>query len=541
MNRVFREIAQNWKSGLTVAMVSVPLSLALAIASGATPVMGIITAVWAGLVAAALGGSEYNVVGPAGALSGILAAFALTVGVQYLPLLALLSGALVFVCYIFKWEKYLVFIPSSVMHGFTLGVGLTIGLGQLNSALGLSGLPVHESALLNIWESLTHVSQFNPLTAGLFLSLLLLLFVLARFFPRIPGAVVVAVLGIAVGYASERQLLPLAITTLHSKYGALQATLIQVPTFSLPPLSMNLLKAAFTVAVVAVLETLLSAKIVDGMTGTRFNQRREVFGLAWANIASGLAGGLPATGVLVRTALNAKTGAKSRWSSGINAVFVLLIALVLFPGFQYLPLAAVAAILVFASIRMVEVHHFKKIFLFDQSSFWLSIVVALLTFGVDPMIGLLVGATVALLAFAQHLSRGQSELTLHRDHKLVARIPHHRLCDYKEPMDVVVYRFAGELTYFNGASHEDSIKKIPADTLIFSLRNLFYIDLDGLDVLREIVKNRKAVGKDVIITGAGEFILPLLEKAPWFVHEEKHGKVFKSTTEALKSLGFVIA
>jgi SulP family sulfate permease len=193
MNRVFREIAQNWKSGLTVAMVSVPLSLALAIASGATPVMGIITAVWAGLVAAALGGSEYNVVGPAGALSGILVAFALTVGVQYLPLLALLSGALVFVCYIFKWEKYLVFIPSSVMHGFTLGVGLTIGLGQLNSALGLSGLPVHESALLNIWESLTHVSQFNPLTAGLFLSLLLLLFVLARFFPRIPGAVVIVV------------------------------------------------------------------------------------------------------------------------------------------------------------------------------------------------------------------------------------------------------------------------------------------------------------------------------------------------------------
>ncbi|HRH94227.1 MAG TPA: STAS domain-containing protein, partial [Candidatus Peribacteria bacterium] len=128
-----------------------------------------------------------------------------------------------------------------------------------------------------------------------------------------------------------------------------------------------------------------------------------------------------------------------------------------------------------------------------------------------------------------------------RDRKLVARIPHHRLHEYQEAVDVVVYRFAGELTYFNGNSHEDAIKQIKADTLIFSLRNLFYIDLDGLEVLRDIVKHRKAAGKTVILTGASEFILPLLEKAPWFVHEEKDGKVFPSTTEALKSLGFTLA
>jgi SulP family sulfate permease len=538
---VAQQISRNWKSGLTVALVSVPLSIALAIAGGATPVMGILTAVWAGIVAALLGGSEYNVVGPAGAFSGILAAFALTVGVQYMPLLALATGALIFLCYLLKWEKYLVFIPSSVMHGFTLGVGLTIGLSQLNSALGLSGLPVHESALLNIRESLLHVGQLSPATALLFAALLLLLFVLANMCPALPGPIPVALIGIAVGYASDHGMLPFSVTTLLSKYGPLQASLAQLPQFSLPPSLPAFAKAAMTLAVVGVLETLLSAKIVDTMTGTRFNQRREVFGLAWANVASGLAGGLPATGVLVRTALNAKMGALSRWSSGLNALFVLLIALLLFPVFQYLPLAAVAAILVFASVRMVEVHHFKKMFVFDQSSFWLSMVVGALTFAVDPMIGLLVGATVALLEFAQHLSKGQSELTLHKDKKLVARIPHHRIHEYKDSVDVVVYRFAGELTYFNGPSHEDAIKKLSADTLIFSLRNLFYIDLDGVTVLQEIIKHCKQAGKTVILTGAGEYILPLLEKVSWFRQEEQDGRVFSSTTEALKSLGFVLA
>src|SRR3989344_6711779 len=151
MNFFFRNIASNWRSGLTVALISIPLSLSLAIASGATPIMGIITSVWAGIVAAAFGGSEFNVVGPAGALSGILASFALSFGAEMLPLLAILSGTLIFVFFLLRWDRYLIFIPSSVMHGFTLGVGLTIGFGQLNFALGLKNVPMHESILRNIY------------------------------------------------------------------------------------------------------------------------------------------------------------------------------------------------------------------------------------------------------------------------------------------------------------------------------------------------------------------------------------------------------
>lgn len=535
---VFRQIAANWKSGLTVALVSVPLSLSLAIASGATPVMGIITAIWAGLVAAIFGGSDFNVIGPAGALSGILASFALTNGAQMLPVLAILSGIMIFGFYLLKWDKYLIFIPSSVMHGFTLGVGLTIGLGQMNFALGLKGLPVHETLLQNFLESLRHAAEMDAYTVALFTATLCLLFLIARFFSRIPGAVIAAIIGITIGYCSETHLLPFALQTIVSKYGTLQATLIQIPAFAFPAINMVLIKAVFTVTIVAVLETLLSAKIVDGMTNTRFNQRREVFGLALANIASGFTGGLPATGVLARTALNAKSGATSRYSSGINTVLVALIALLLFRGFQYLPLAVVAAILVFAAIRMVETAHFKKLFHFDQSSFWLAMLVAILTFAVDPMIGILVGASVSLLEFVQHLSVGRSDITLHRDGTMIARSSHKDLHKEEDHGDVTVYRFAGELTYFNASSHEETIKRLKCTTLILSLRNLFYLDVDGLEALHAIIRDRERHGIDVILSAVSSYKEAILRKTDWYPAMVKEKKVFPSTTDALTNLGF---
>lgn len=535
---LFSEVSKNWKSGLTVALVSVPLSLSLAIASNATPVQGIITAVWAGLVAALLGGSRFNVIGPAGALSGILTLYSIQLGVEVLPLLAVLTGVVIFGVYLLRWDKYLVFIPGSVMHGFTLSVGLIIGLNQLNFALGLKGLPAHESLLLNIRESLLHAGQADPGTIAVFAVTLATLFLLLRYLPRIPGAVAVAVPGMGLGYLSHAGLIPLQLQTVFSKYGALEATLVHIPSFAIPADHASLAKAVVTVAVVAVLETLLSAKIADGMTKTRFDQKKEVFGLAAANVASGLAGGLPATGVLARTALNIKTGASSRVSSGLNALFVLLVALLFFPVFQYLPLAVVAGILVYAAIRMVEIHHFRRLLAFDKFSFGLALMVAALSVAVDPMAGILVGAVIALLVFAKGLSRGQSEITLHKKKKMVARVPHHRLHEYDGLHDVAVYRFAGELTYFNGRAHEEAIKKMKADALVFSLRNLFYLDLDGMDALQEIVEHVEASGKRVVITGAGEYVKPMLEKTAWFRKMEKQGKIFSSSTEALDALGF---
>lgn len=533
-----RSLSENWKSGLTVALVSIPLSLSLAIASGAAPVTGIITAVWAGFTAALLGGSKFNVVGPAGALSGILAAFVLLHGAAMLPLLAMCTGALVFVVYLFRWDKYLVFIPSSVMYGFTMGVGLTIGLNQLNAALGLSGLPVHASLLMNVGESLRNAGSLNPAVFALFVATLAVLYLCMKFFPRIPGAIVAAVLGMGIGYASSTHLIGLQLPTILSKFGGLQATIVQVPSLSLAGIDLDFAKTVFTVAVVAVLETLLSAKIVDTMTGARFDQKKEVFGLAVANVVSGLAGGLPATGVLVRSSINVRSGATSNVSSAINAVFVALIAMLLFGGFQYLPMAVVAGILVFAAIRMVEVENFRRLYRFDRRSFWLAVLVGALTFAVDPMIGILAGSTIALLGFAKYLSLGHSELTLHKGKSVLARVPHHKLAEYSGEMDSIVYRFAGELTYFNGKSHMDAIRGLKADTVIFSLRNLFYVDFDGVDVLGEIVGECRKQGKKIMVTGVSDLVRPALKEAEWFADMQREGAVYPSTTDALAALGF---
>jgi SulP family sulfate permease len=537
MQNLLKLAASNWKSGLTVALVSLPLSLSLAIASGATPIMGIITAVWAGLVAAVFGGSDYNVIGPAGALAAIIAAFGMVFGPALMPALAICSGLLMLAIWLLRLDRYLVFIPSSVMYGFTLGVGLAIGLGQLNSVLGLSGLPAHESLLLNLLESLRHLGQTQLPTLGLFAACLALLFAGVRFFPKVPGAVVVAVIGIAVGWAAESHLLPFEVQTLLAKYGTFHADLFQPPAL-LPPLDPVFFKAVVTVAVVAVLETLLSAKIADGMTGSRFHQSNEVRGVALANIASGIAGGLPATGVFVRTALNVKTGATSRVSSGLNACFVAIISLLLFSGFQYLPLAAVASILVFAAIRMVDVKEFKKLYRFDRGSFWLALVVAVLVFSVDSMIGLLFGVAASLLIFVTRLSRAQSELTLHKPNCDLLRIPHHKLAEHEGDCDIVVYRFAGELTYFNGNSHEDNIRRIKAKTIILSLRNLLYADLDGVEILHGILTQAEKAGHVVYLTSISEFVRPTLEKAVWFKRMQEAGGVFASTTDALTALGF---
>src|SRR3989338_2375116 len=253
MQTLIHRLRQNWKSGLTLSLVSIPLSVSLAVAANATPVMGVITAMWAGLFAALFGGSNYNIVGPTGALSGILAGYAVLYGMEALPVLAVFSGFMIVLFYLFHIDRYLIFIPSSVIHGFTLGVAFIIALNQLNFALGLKGLPVHESFIENIVESLKHFSSFDPFTVGLFVAGLIFLFVLLKVSPKFPGPIFLAPIGIFLGYLSSRGLIPFELQTLYTKFGAIDVQLVDFPSWgNLPPV-MALLGAAFAITVIGVL------------------------------------------------------------------------------------------------------------------------------------------------------------------------------------------------------------------------------------------------------------------------------------------------
>lgn len=534
-------LAANWQSGVTVSLVSIPLSVSLAVASQATPVMGIITAIWAGLMAAIFGGSNYNIVGPTGALSGLLAAYALTHGMQMLPMLAIVTGVFVLIAYVARLERFLVFVPASAIQGFTLGVAFIIGLNQLNFALGLSGLPSHETFIQNVLESLRYIGSASPVTVLVFLGFLGALFAFVKWLPKVPGAIVLAPLGILLGYVSQAGILPLGLQTLGARYPDMSAKIFALPTFSFDT---SLIPAALGVALIAILETMISAKIADGMTKTKYNKRKEMLGLGIANVVSGLAGGIPATAALARTSLNVKTKATHSTSAAISSVSIALISLILLTYFVYIPLAVIAAILVFVAVRMVEGDVFKRFYRYDRKSFIIALLVAGITVYEDPIVGLLLGTVVSLLLFMERLSRGQFDLVVNdKDKGMVKKIVSEEVVPILAgPSDTLVYSMKGQLAYINAESHIMRFQQGLGgyERVLLRLRELSFIDLDGVDAFNEIVEHIQGQGKVVMVSGANPTVHALLEGSTLFRALEDNGLVFERTTDALRAVGYKV-
>ena len=537
MQQLLSRVKANWKSGLTVSLVSIPLSVSLAVASQATPTMGIITAVWAGLAASIFGGSNYNITGPTGALSGIIAAYALTHGITLLPMLAICTGIMVLAAYLLRLEKYLVFVPGSAIHGFTLGVAFIIAFGQTNAALGLTGLPVHERFIENLAESFSHVADASIAAVAVFGIFLAGLYAFARFLPKLPGTIILAPIGIILGYFASAGVLPFTLITLGSKYADIGPTLFLRPTFSL---DQSLLYASFTVAIVAILETMISAKIADGMTKTKHDKRKEMLGLGLANIASGFMGGIPATAALARTSLNVKTGANDKISATISSISIAAISFFLLAYFKFIPLAVIAAILVFTASRMVEREHFFRMYHLDKKEFALSLFVAFVTVWVDPIVGILLGTAIALVIFMEKLSRGQFELIVNDlSKRTMTKIVGEKISDLPAS-DTLVYSIKGQLAYINGQAHISRFESglAPCKNVVLRLRELYFIDLDGVEVLNEIVENAKLQGKGVYITGVNPLIKAMLEESETFRKLEREGHVHERTTHVLSDLGY---
>lgn len=538
MNQLLNKISTNWKSGLTVSLVSIPLSVSLAVASQTSPVMGIITAFWAGLMASFFGGSHYNIVGPTGALSGILATYAIINGAHTLPVLAILSGFFILIAFFFRLEKYLVYIPASAIHGFTLGVAFIIGLNQLNSALGLNGLKTHERFIENVLESLTHLPSTSLPTFLIFLLFLSSLFIFQKFLPKLPGAIILTPLGILLGYLSTNNFVPLTLTTLGSKYPDISPVLFNLPKLTFSP---SMITTALTVAVVAILETMISAKIADGMTQTKHNRKKEMLGLGLANLVSGVAGGMPATAALARTSLNIKAGANSQLSATISSLSILVISFIFLTYFKFIPMAIIAAILVFVAIRMVESHHFHRMIEVDKKSFFLSLIVAIITIVEDPIVGILFGAAVSLILFLDQLSKGQFELVVNQKTKrATSHIAGHKIDEINKDAHTIVYTIKGQLVYINGESHLSRFENLPDanENVILRLRELHFIDLDGVDVLNELIDLLESQNKQVYLTGVNELIYPMIKHSKKYLSLEQKDHVFEKTRDVLTKLGY---
>lgn len=538
MNTLVEKLKLNWKSGITVSLISIPLSISLAVASGSTPLAGIITAIWAGLIASIFGGSNFNIIGPTGALSGIIAMFAINHGSAMLATLAIVTGIFVLIAYLLKLERYLVFIPSSVVHGFTLGVAFIIGLGQLNYALGLQGLTKHERFISNLYESAIHFGNVAWPTVAVFAIFLVSLLTLRRLLPRLPGAILLSPLGIVLGYIGSTGYLPFKLQTLGDIFGNIGGSLFQLPQIFF---NLSLVQTGLTIALVAILETMLSAKIADGMTKTKHDERKEMLGLSLANIGSGLAGGIPCTAALARTSLNIKTGATDKISATINSLSVAIISLLLLYYFKFMPMAVIAAILTQVAIQMVETEHFIRYYRFDKVGFFIALLVAVITVGIDPIVGILLGTAIALILFVEKLSRGQFDLFMNKfDQGQIAVMSGEKIKPIEERPDILLYSFKGMLMYVNSRAHISRFETNLTDynVIILRLREVYFIDLDGVEALDEIISLAFAKKQKVLITGISPWINELLEKNSHKYRELKaQSLVFDKATQALAYLG----
>ena len=534
-----KSLKTNWKAGLTVALVSIPLSVSLAVASQTTPVVGIITAIWAGLIAAIFGGSNFNIVGPTGALSGLIAAFVISHGADQLPSLAVISGLIILAAFALKLEKYLVFVPANTIHGFTLGVAFIIALNQANYALGITGLKAHEKFIDNVVATFSNLHMVSPVTFAMFIVFFLALLAFLKLTPKVPGAIILAPIGILLGYLSQNELIPIKLQTLGMKFSDIQPALFQPFKLSF---SYDIMVASVVIALIAILETMISAKIADGMTKTKHNKRKEMLGLGLANIVAGIAGGMPATAALARTSLNIKTKATHKTSAIISSVSVAVISVLFLQYFKYIPMAAIAAILVYVALRMIEFHHFKKMYEVDKKSFFLAMLVAAVTIYEDPIVGILLGAAISLLIFVEQLSRGQFELVMNsKKNGMEGKIVGDSLDgeEVKVETDTLVYTFHGILAYMNGQAHvlrfENNLGEFK--NIVLRLRNVYFVDMDGVEALDEIIEVIKAQKRRVLVTGASPLVEEMLEQSHEYQKLLKEGKVFEKTTDALAHLG----
>lgn len=357
------DIKRDMIAGLTVGIVAIPLGMAFAIASGVKPEYGLYTTIFAGLFVALFGGSRFQIAGPTGAFIPIILAIVLEYGYEKLLVAGFLAGFILLLMGIFKFGKLIQFIPRSVTIGFTSGIAVIIFSGQIGNFLGLEELDkkqyFHEN-MMQIIDNIAFINWYSVCTALIGLSAIIFI---PKILPKVPILLVALILPTAVAML----LYPSEVATIGTSFGGIPQSL---PNFRMPEITFGtiaeLWQPAFVIAMLGGIESLLSAVVSDGMTGTKHNSNRELVGQGIANMVTPMFGGIPATGAIARTATNIKSGAISPFSGIFQSVFVLLILLLFAPFASNIPLASMAPILMIVAYNMSEYKSFIHILKFTS-------------------------------------------------------------------------------------------------------------------------------------------------------------------------------
>ncbi len=377
-------------AGIIVAIIALPLSIALAIASGATPETGLFTAIIAGFVTALLGGSKVNISGPTAAFATIVAGIIISQGMDGLFLATIMAGILLILMGLLRLGSLIKYIPHTITVGFTGGIAVTLVIGQLKDFLGLT-YPAGTVAIETIDKLklvFENISTFNPWAFGIGLLGLAILIVWTKVSKKIPGSLIAVLVGALVC------LIP-AINA--NTIGSLFTISSALPAFAFPQITgeriLALLPSAFTIALLAGIESLLSCVVSDKMIEDKHNSNTELIALGASNLLVGCFGGIPATGAIARTAANVKNGGKSPLAGMVHALVLLLVLVVLMPLASYIPMPIIASILMIVAYNMSEWREFVAIV---KTKKWQDILVLVLTFALTVIFDLVKAIAVGL-------------------------------------------------------------------------------------------------------------------------------------------------
>jgi SulP family sulfate permease len=501
-------------AGLTVGVVALPLAMAFGIASGVTPQAGIYTAIVGGFLVSLLGGSRIQIGGPTGAFVVIVAGIIAEHGVSGLLMVTMMAGVILLFLAVTGLSQAVRFIPRPVVIGFTNGIALLIASTQIKDFLGLRiAEPPGE-----FFERMRALAEGMPMwtPAALVLAVVSLAIVLLvpRWIPRVPGSIVALIVGTGVVAAFQ-----LPVDTIGSKFGGIPGGL---PAVSIPPfradLILPLLPAAMTVALLAAVESLLSAVVADSMIGDRHNSSAELLAQGVANLASPLVGGIPVTGAIARTATNFRSGARSPVAGLVHAITLLVIVLVLAPLATYVPLATLAAVLFVVAYNMGEWREIPAIWRLEWADKSVWIITFALTVMADLTVAVEVGMALAALLYIYRVTDTTIVSTLSADDIEGGRV--HMLQDKHVPRYVTILRIHGPflfgMTEKLDAVTEDLSKFAPV--VILRLRNMTAIDASGLHALELLNDRLEKAGRTLILCGAREQPAAFLQRAEFVQH-----------------------
>ncbi len=506
-------------AGVIVGIVALPLAIAFGIASGVSPEQGLITAIIAGFLISFLGGSSVQIGGPTGAFIIIVYGIIQQFGVSGLAIATVMAGIILVLMGVFKLGTIIRFIPYPIVVGFTSGIALTIFTTQIKDLFGLTMESVPADFLSKWWAYFQSFNTTNLLALGVGLGSIILIVITPRFSKKIPGSLIAIIVMTIISYLLRHHFGVTGLETIGDRF-EINAS-IPTPTgldFNIDTIN-SLFPAAFTIAILGAIESLLSATVADGVTGHKHNSNTELIAQGAANLIVPFFGGIPATGAIARTMTNINNGGRTPVAGLIHAVVLLLILLFLGPLTKHIPMACLAGVLVIVSYNMSEWRTFKSLLKNSRSDVAVLVTTFLLTVIFDLTIAIEVGLLLALVLFMKRMSevtrisvsKGKLDLSnegeiFHEDEKLDI------------PEGVEIYEIDGPF-FFGIANKFDECMKTMGEkpqVRIIRMRKVPFMDTTGLHNLESLYRLSAKEKIQIILSGVNEKVHATLKKSELF-------------------------